>query len=125
MLKLEPLKSKSLQEYQQESYLRDIVERNLEVAAQACIDIAARVISVDQMERPADSYGAILRLGEAGVLPLDFAEKMAPIAGFRNILVHEYVDINWNQVYENLQNIPDLHRFAHHIREWLNRKDTP
>ncbi|HPQ05458.1 MAG TPA: DUF86 domain-containing protein [Methanothermobacter sp.] len=27
-------------------------------------------------------------LGEIGILPRDFADKFAPAAGFRNILVH-------------------------------------
>ncbi len=35
----------------------------------------------------------------------DFAQKFAPIAGFRNILIHEYLDIDWDEVYKNLQKI--------------------
>ena len=46
LLKLEPLKTKTSDELVSEPYLKDIVERNLEVAAQACIDIANRIISM-------------------------------------------------------------------------------
>ena len=38
MLKLEPLKIKTSDEFASDLYLKDMVERNLEVAAQACID---------------------------------------------------------------------------------------
>lgn len=34
--RLEPLKNKNLNEFLQDAYLRDIVERNLEVMAQCC-----------------------------------------------------------------------------------------
>jgi len=39
LLKLEPLKTKTSDEFASDPYLKDIVERNLEVAAQACIDL--------------------------------------------------------------------------------------
>ncbi|MCK4355486.1 DUF86 domain-containing protein, partial [Candidatus Bipolaricaulota bacterium] len=67
-----------------------MVERNLEVAAQACIDIANRIISMEQLEKPRDAYGAIEMLGKVGVLPRELAERLSPIADSRNILVHEY-----------------------------------
>ena len=67
---------------------------------------------------------AILRLGELGVLPPDFATHLAPLAGFRNILVHEYLEIDWQEVYRNLQQMGDLAQFASMVREWL-RQQTP
>jgi uncharacterized protein YutE (UPF0331/DUF86 family) len=77
---------------------------------------------MEQIEKPADSYGAILRLGESAILPLEFARRLAPIAGFRNILVHEYVSIDWNEVYGNLQRLSDLQTFADFVKEWLSKK---
>jgi uncharacterized protein YutE (UPF0331/DUF86 family) len=65
-------------------YLRDIVERNLEIAAQCCIDICHRIIAVEHALKPSDYYEAILRMGELGVLPVDFARTLAAIAGFRD-----------------------------------------
>jgi len=38
LLKLEPLKIKTNDDLASDPYLKDIVERNIEVAAQACID---------------------------------------------------------------------------------------
>ena len=124
MLKLEPLKTKSRDEFDHDPYLRDIVERNLEVAAQACIDIANRIISVEELEKPSDAYGAIEMLGKAGVLPTALARRLAPIAGFRNILVHEYLEIDWDEVLNNLQRLGDLYEFAEYIKVWMKGK-TP
>jgi uncharacterized protein YutE (UPF0331/DUF86 family) len=120
--RLEPLREKPLDEFLQDAYLRDIVERNLEIAIQCCIDIANRLISLEQAPKPRDSYESILRLGELGVLPGTFARELAPMAGFRNILAHEYLAIDWDWVYEHLQRLGDLYRFADHLRGWLRSR---
>ena len=124
LARLEPLKSKSKAEFDADPYLRDIAERNLEVAAQCVLDISHRLISLAGGPRPRDYYEAILRLGELGVVPPDFATHLAPLAGFRNILVHEYLEVDWQEVYRNLQQIDDLAQFAELVRQWLRRQTT-
>ena len=122
MQKLEPFKTKKKEELLEDPYLQDIIERNLEVAAQAIIDIANRIISIDRLEKPRDYYEAILRLGDAGILPTSFAQKLAPIAGFRNILVHSYLDINWDEVYNNLHQLNDLTRYMNYVKTWMQKQ---
>jgi uncharacterized protein YutE (UPF0331/DUF86 family) len=117
--KLEPFKSKEKEEILQDPYLQDIIERNLEVSAQSVIDIANRIISIENLEKPLDYFDAIMRLGEAGILPSRFAKKLAPIAGFRNILVHDYLDINWDEVYNNLHQLNDISKFMKQIKAWM------
>jgi uncharacterized protein YutE (UPF0331/DUF86 family) len=116
---LEPFKEKSKEEFLRDEYLQDIVERNLEVAIQSCIDIANRIISLDGLEKPRDYYGSIIRLGEENILPYDFAQNFAPVAGFRNILIHEYLEINWDEVYHNLKQIEQFYEFIAYIEKWL------
>jgi len=124
LARLEPLKSKSKAEFDADPYLRDIAERNLEVAAQCVLDISHRLISLAGGQRPRDYYEAILRLGELGVVPPEFAAHLAPLAGFRNILVHEYLEVDWQEVYRNLQQMGDLAQFAELVREWLRQQTT-
>ena len=121
--KLEPFKAKNKDEIIQDPYMQDIIERNLEVSAQAVIDIANRIISIEGFEKPRDYYEAILRLGEAEILPLDFAQKLAPIAGFRNILVHDYMDINWDEVHNNLHQMHDLSQYMDYIKKWMKSRN--
>ena len=120
MSKLEPLKNRSLEEIKDDPYLQDVIERNFEVAAQACIDIANRIISLENLEKPADYYQAIERLGENGIVPAAFARELAPIAGFRNLLVHQYLEINQEEVYSYLGNLDQLYQFQKYVREWLS-----
>jgi uncharacterized protein YutE (UPF0331/DUF86 family) len=119
LARLEPLRDRPRTDFDSDPYLRDIVERNLEVAAQCCIDICHRIIALEGVQKPRDYREAILRAGELGVLPQEFARQLAPIAGFRNILIHGYLVVNWDEVYKNLANLDQLLQFAVFIRAWL------
>jgi uncharacterized protein YutE (UPF0331/DUF86 family) len=121
---LKPLRDTPRSSFNEDLYLRDIVERNLEVSAQCCIDISHRIISMEGAQKPTDYYDAILRMGELGVLSADFARHLAPLAGFRNVLVHEYVAVDWDEVYDALHRLEDLERFANSVRRWLANRPT-
>jgi uncharacterized protein YutE (UPF0331/DUF86 family) len=120
--KLEPFTEKAREEFEKDPYLRDIVERNLEVAIQCCIDMAHRIISIEEAVKPTDYYEGFIILGQLKVLPIDFSKKIASLAGFRNILVHNYIGIDWDEVYRNLQGLSDLNKFAQFVRDWMKRK---
>lgn len=117
--RLRPLVERKRADFEQDPYLRDIAERNLEVAVQCCIDICHRIIALENARKPSDYYEAFLIMGELGILPPDFARQLAPLAGFRNILIHEYLGIDWDEVYGNLQKLGDLEHFAENIRSWM------
>ena len=119
LARLKPLSDRPRIDFDKDPYLRDIVERNLEVSAQCCIDISHRIISIEGARKPIDHYDAILRMSELGVLQAGFARQLAPVAGFRNVLVHEYVAIDWDEVYSALHRLEDFERFAESVRRWL------
>ncbi len=120
--RLGTLRDRARSEFDQDPFLRDIAERNLEVAAQCCIDICNKIISREQARKPADAHDAIVCMAELGVLEPEFARRFAPIAGFRNILVHEYVSIDWDAVYGHLQGLDDLVAFSEAVKRWLREK---
>ena len=119
LARLKPFTDRPRIDFDEDPYLRDIVERNLEVSAQCCIDISHRIISIEGARKPIDYYDAILRMGELGVLEAEFARQLAPVAGFRNVLVHEYVAVDWDEVYDALHRLNDMERFARSVRRWL------
>jgi len=122
LARLQPLTDKTRADFEGDPYLRDIVERNLEIAAQCCLDIAHRIISLERARKPVDYYDAVLRMGELGVLPPEFALRLAPLAGFRNILVQQYLQVDWDEVYRNLHRLDDLERFAELVRAWVRAR---
>jgi uncharacterized protein YutE (UPF0331/DUF86 family) len=94
LARVEALSVKSRRDFDEDALLRDIVERNLEIAVQCCIDISYRIIALENTRKPVDYYEAISLMGELDVVPIDFARRLAPIAGFRNILVNEYLSVD-------------------------------
>jgi uncharacterized protein YutE (UPF0331/DUF86 family) len=121
LARLRILADKPRADFDQDAFLRDIAERNLEVSAQICIDICNRIITLTNAPKPTDYGEAILRMGQLGVVQADFARRLAPLAGFRNILVHEYMAIDWDRVYGYLQRLPELEQFAESVRQWLRK----
>jgi len=109
----------SKHEFLKNDDLQDIVERNLQVAAQCCIDIGNHIISKMKLSFP-ESYGDIfIKLGEAGIIDEKTSLTMSKIAGFRNILVHDYLKVNYEIVYDNLQNLDAFINFAKQINHFL------
>ncbi len=99
--------------------LQDQAERNLQLAAQICIDIGNHIIS-DEGFRPPAGYGEIFQvLKEEGIIDEELAETMRKIAGIRNILVHDYLKVDSNIVYTTLQKLVDFKTFARLIGEFI------
>jgi uncharacterized protein YutE (UPF0331/DUF86 family) len=100
--------------------LRGAVERYLHLSAECVIDIAEIMIAELGLRKPEEYREAIDILGESGILPDEFAYYFAPIAGFRNILVHEYTKIDLAEVYRHLQqDLADFEKFTGYIIEYL------
>jgi uncharacterized protein YutE (UPF0331/DUF86 family) len=97
-------------------------QHSLLLATQAVVDIAAHIVTADHNARIQDYRQAIETLGQVGILPAEFAEHLAPLAGFRNILVHDYLAVDAEKVYGILVGgRADLREFGRHITEYLQR----
>jgi uncharacterized protein YutE (UPF0331/DUF86 family) len=98
------------------------VERDFQLAAQAAIDIGTHILAADFPQR-AQGYREVLEtLGQVGVLPGGFAERFAGVASFRNVLIHEYLAVDLDIVYDHLENdLDDFRLFARYVTEYLQR----
>lgn len=69
------------------------------------------------------SVGYIIALGEAKILDKDFAEEFSKIAGFRNILVHMYLDIDYGEVADKVNNkLGDFEKFSQQVAKFYELK---
>lgn len=82
--------------------LQDIVARNLEVAIQNCMDIALHLCSAQGVV-PATSAQAFAVLADRGLIDRDLAQRLQRAVGFRNVLVHEYTEVDWKIVLQMLR----------------------
>jgi uncharacterized protein YutE (UPF0331/DUF86 family) len=83
-----------------------------QTAIEACLDAAHHVVADRGLGMPASNADAFRLLGRAGVLQTDLAEVMAGAAGFRNVLVHDYAEVDDRQVLDNLERLEDLRRYV-------------
>src|SRR5712691_11383235 len=96
--------------------LQDIIVLNLERAVQICVDIAAHVMSETEMPPPSTMAEGFARLAELQIHPLQLAESLQKAVAFRNILVHNYTDINWDIVTDMVTHrLTDFVQFAQAI----------
>jgi uncharacterized protein YutE (UPF0331/DUF86 family) len=91
---LGPIHKMNEEEYFQDLYRRKATERLLQELIEAAIDINTHLIVESGFAAPDDYYQSFLKAGEIGVIPPGLALKLAPSAGLRNRLVHEYDHIN-------------------------------
>ncbi len=82
---------------------QDIVLHNLQLAIQGCIDIGSHIISDEGWGIAGSLNEVFYILQEKGVIKADLTEKMVSMVGFRNVMVHEYEDVNLNIVYDILR----------------------
>lgn len=98
------------------------VEHGLQVAIQAVLDITSHLVAA-LGGRIGDTYReTLLELGQLGVIPLEFARQIAPMAGLRNILVHEYLQVDVREIHRVLtRNLDDLLTFAAYVEQFLRQ----
>jgi uncharacterized protein YutE (UPF0331/DUF86 family) len=100
--------------------LRAAVERWLQVAIEACIDIASHVVAAEGWTPPIAARDAFRVLASHGRLPTDLAERLGAAAGLRNLLVHDYASIDLVQLARIVRDdLGDLRRFAGYAASWL------
>ena len=94
-------------------------ERYLQLAIQACLDIGNHILANIKSKAPDDYRDIFTLLGENGVISAELAGKMAPLAGLRNILVHDYLEIDREKIYQMLRaNLSDFSQFAKEISNY-------
>ena len=118
---LEELKPIPFDEFRDDPKTLKCVERCLEVSIQCILDICHHIIVDNNWPRPKDNKEAILTISQKGIIPSEFANRILPMAGLRNILAHEYLKIDLNKLYEYLQNLQDFRIFQKHIIKFLKK----
>lgn len=102
------------------SLRRRAVERCLYLAIRYLLDIGSHIVAAEGWGLAGSYREVIEKLGEHGVLPRDFALEVAPMAGFRNILEHEYVDVDIDELDRNARRFDDFSRFAENVVRYLD-----
>ena len=100
---LRGMRKYSLAEFIEEPEHYGSAERFLQLAIEALTDLGNHVIA-DLRLGVVDTYSDIPAiLANSGYIDADLREKWLKIIGFRNVLVHDYAEIDRSIVYQVLQ----------------------
>lgn len=117
---LETAQNLTWQEFTQDKLSRRGIERTLQMAVECLLDLASMLIAANRWRAPETNRDAFLVLVEHAVLPAETLPRYEKMAGFRNILVHEYSKVDPAIVYAVLKNgQADFVAFADAITNFL------
>jgi uncharacterized protein YutE (UPF0331/DUF86 family) len=99
------------------------VERGLQLCAQNALDVATHIAAAEAIDAP-DYAAAIDALAQMKVLPARFASRFRAVAGFRDVLVHGYLEVDLARVHAVLNmHLVDFREFAEYVRIYLATVD--
>lgn len=70
------------------------VEHTLQIAIQAALDVASHIVSSERFGEPRTNHELFVLLERNGWLSPRLAAELRKMAGFRNILVHGYAEVD-------------------------------
>jgi uncharacterized protein YutE (UPF0331/DUF86 family) len=83
----------------------------VQLAVQVCLDIGAHLIAEEGLKMPDDYRGVFTNL-KAGGLDPELADRLSAAAGMRNVLVHDYLKVDDEAVWDALGHLDDLRQFS-------------
>ncbi len=118
---LSKLKQLSKEKFTANPEIFKLAERCLEINIQALLDICHHIIAANNLIRPRDNKDVFEIIAAQKIIPRNFAKRIEPMVGLRNILVHEYIKINPKQIYQHLKRLEDFRTFQKHIIAFLKK----
>jgi len=113
----------TFEQYREDKKLRRFVERTLQIAVEACLDIGNHIIAREGFRYPEDNKDIFQVLYEEGLIPKELLPRLIKMAGFRNLMVHEYAKIDDAAVYGILKKrLGDFDEYARAIVAYLERE---
>ena len=97
-------------------------ERLLQLSVEVVIDICSVLVTNLRLGLPAEEEDLIHKLTEGRVLSPEMGARIREMKGFRNVLVHEYAQIDDRLVYQALtERVKDFVAFKQEVLAYLKR----
>ena len=106
----------SLDRFLSDVDVQDIVLFNLQIAIQSCIDIASHIISDEELGVAGSTSEIFYILQENNYIDAQLTEKIVSAVGFRNLVAHEYGNLDLKKVYQIIhEDMEDIQVFLKEI----------
>jgi uncharacterized protein YutE (UPF0331/DUF86 family) len=120
LIRLRDKRPKSARQLADDQDLQDILARNLEIAVQSCTDIASHVCGAHRIV-PTTAGDSFVQLAQLGMIDEPLSKAMQRAVGMRNVLAHDYADVDWTLVVKVLRDdLEDLANFGRVVIAWMN-----
>ena len=114
------------EQYRDDWKTQRIVDRTLQMALEACADIAHHFISDRRLRLPATYADTFQVLAEAHLLESGLRDALVRMMKFRNILVHGYARLDAVAVTSIVRDhLGDFERFRGAVNDWLRMEPSP
>lgn len=119
--KYKPLETETLTKDLEKAWT---IERGLQLSIQLILDIGNHILSEEGIM--VENYGEVfVKLGEIDVLPTEFVSEIKGMAGFRNVLVHDYREVDKEMIVKVLNNnLEDFYEFIEYVINYLGKADS-
>ena len=101
--RLEKIGKKPKEEFLKDQDLMDVASYRVLVAIEAALGLCYHVCAVRLKKVPEDYAGCFALLAEAGIIPATLSEKLQKTARFRNLLIHMYWKVDYEQLYAKVK----------------------
>jgi len=120
--RLTAFKDISLEEFLHNQDKQDIASFRLIVATEAAIDMCLHIAAKVFKKLPEEYAGCFKLLSDHGLIDRDLSIRLGQMARFRNLLVHQYWEIDYSRMYEIItgSDIGDLEELIRQINRWIS-----
>lgn len=122
--KLEPIANHTFNEYLSDFYMKTSAERLIQLIVECASDINSHVVIESEQRPPEDYTSSFIRASDAGLITHELANKLKGSGGMRNIIVHDYMDIDDKKIYEILPiAISDYKEYIRQVDDFLDKME--
>jgi uncharacterized protein YutE (UPF0331/DUF86 family) len=118
--RLEEVKETDKNEFLKNRDLQDIASYRLLVAIEAALNLCYHVSAKILKKAPGEYAECFGLLGEAEIIPRELSQELKKMARFRNMLVHMYWKVDYEVIFEIIQqDLDHLRQFSRAITALL------
>ncbi|MEK7621980.1 MAG: DUF86 domain-containing protein [Patescibacteria group bacterium] len=124
LVHLEPFKNFTLDEIAKDYVKQAALERILERIIVRAIDINNHLITalaLKDTSPPKDYRETFFCLADLKIYPVEFGKEISKSVGTRNILAHEYDEVDYQKIYGSINDcLRDYHQYCQYILDFLD-----
>ncbi|MFH1563276.1 MAG: DUF86 domain-containing protein [Nitrospirota bacterium] len=120
---LSELREISYKKYMEKNITKRGTERLLQLLVEVASDLNGIILTIEGKKVPESYYDSFIKMGEACIISIDLAQKLASTAGLRNRIVHEYGEYKDSIVFQNIKKMYELYmEYLLRCNEYIKNK---